>query len=432
MIDILNLRNGMENNLLLIQQIHLMIQKEGEELKGFNDIIHAAQQHIDSISTLYTLGVSWLKGETDFALSFVQVVVDEESLEPDNFSEDQDLSVHENIGDIEDIKIEMEELENTVNKDLEDIKEEAEITGLKQEMLVKDSKIKRTTRRKDKNNKIRNFSCDLCDYVTSKKIRLADHKLVKHQGHRYFCDQCESSFTDNRNLRRHLKDLHEGQKYHCTECDYFATSQTQLKHHKDSVHLGLQYPCDSCEYVSNSKYNLRKHKITQHSQGEGSLSNEERPKIPRSRRRNENVSGGIQYSCDQCDSVSFSKVSMKLHKQRHVNQFLCDQCPYISKTKSDLKKHKLVKHEGLGFPCDLCKYVGQDKVHLRLHKEAVHMGIKYQCDQCEFAASTNGNLREHIACKHDDTNYPCDHCGHVSTTLNAKKKHMKSKHPLVA
>ena len=72
MIDILNLRNGMEDNLLLIQQIHLMIQKEGEELKGFNDIILAAQQHIDSISTLYTLGVSWLKGETDFALSFVQ------------------------------------------------------------------------------------------------------------------------------------------------------------------------------------------------------------------------------------------------------------------------------------------------------------------------------------------------------------------------
>ena len=60
------------------------------------------------------------------------VVVDEESLEPDNFSENQDISVHENIGDIEDIKIEMEELENTVNKDLEDIKEEAEITGLKQ------------------------------------------------------------------------------------------------------------------------------------------------------------------------------------------------------------------------------------------------------------------------------------------------------------
>ena len=72
MIDILNLRNGMENNLLLIQQINLMIQKEGEEQKGFDDVIHAAQQHIDSINTVYTLGVSWLKDETEFVLKAIE------------------------------------------------------------------------------------------------------------------------------------------------------------------------------------------------------------------------------------------------------------------------------------------------------------------------------------------------------------------------
>ena len=72
MIDILNLRNGMEDNLLLIQQIHRMIQKEGEEQRGFNDVINAAQQHIDAIITVYAMGVSWLKNDTDFALSFIQ------------------------------------------------------------------------------------------------------------------------------------------------------------------------------------------------------------------------------------------------------------------------------------------------------------------------------------------------------------------------
>ena len=68
MINILNLRNGMENNLLLIQQINLMIQKEGEEQKGFDDFIHAAQQHIDSINTVFTLGVSWLQDDISFVL----------------------------------------------------------------------------------------------------------------------------------------------------------------------------------------------------------------------------------------------------------------------------------------------------------------------------------------------------------------------------
>ena len=65
----------MEYNLLLIQQINLMIQKEGEEQKRFDDVIHAAQQHIDSITTVYTLGVSWLKDETDFALGLIQGII---------------------------------------------------------------------------------------------------------------------------------------------------------------------------------------------------------------------------------------------------------------------------------------------------------------------------------------------------------------------
>ena len=71
MIDILNLRNGMEDNLILIQRINLMIQKDGEEQKRLDDVIHAAQQHIDSINTVYILGVSWLKAETDVTPSLI-------------------------------------------------------------------------------------------------------------------------------------------------------------------------------------------------------------------------------------------------------------------------------------------------------------------------------------------------------------------------
>ena len=53
MVDI-SLSNGMENILLLIQQIYQIQDKEGEEQKGLDDVIHAVQQHIKSISTVYT------------------------------------------------------------------------------------------------------------------------------------------------------------------------------------------------------------------------------------------------------------------------------------------------------------------------------------------------------------------------------------------
>ena len=102
LVGILNLNNVMEDNLhRLNQEINLKKRKrekteeeekkekqregekegekemegemekegEGERVeegwKGFNEVLHAAQQHIDSISSLYTLGVSWLKEETD-------------------------------------------------------------------------------------------------------------------------------------------------------------------------------------------------------------------------------------------------------------------------------------------------------------------------------------------------------------------------------
>ena len=65
----------MEDNLLLIQQIHLMIQNDGEEQKGFYDVIHAAKQHIESINLVYNLGVSWLNDDPDFALSIIQGII---------------------------------------------------------------------------------------------------------------------------------------------------------------------------------------------------------------------------------------------------------------------------------------------------------------------------------------------------------------------
>ena len=68
MIDILNLRNGMENNLLQL----LIKQREGDEQKGFDDVIHTAQEHIDFISKVYTLGLSWLKDEREYTLGLIE------------------------------------------------------------------------------------------------------------------------------------------------------------------------------------------------------------------------------------------------------------------------------------------------------------------------------------------------------------------------
>ena len=126
MLDILNLRNGMEDNLLLIQQIHLMIQKEGEEQKGFNDVVHAAQQHINSIKEVYHLGITWLRQDIDIALRLIQgldffiikfcwilniFVSDREKV-----SKYQDTN--DDLRNECEIKIELDDLEKTVSVEL--------------------------------------------------------------------------------------------------------------------------------------------------------------------------------------------------------------------------------------------------------------------------------------------------------------------------
>ncbi len=59
--------------------------------------------------------------------------------------------------------------------------------------------------------------------------------------------------------------------------------------------------------------------------------------------------GGKVLSCKYCKYSSFSKKSLKRHKEiKHSNQsenkLSCDTCDYSSSSKLNLKKHKKSKH----------------------------------------------------------------------------------------
>ncbi|XP_023321216.1 zinc finger protein ZFAT [Eurytemora carolleeae] len=433
MIDILNLRNGMEDNLLLIQQIHLMVQKEGEEQRGFNDVIHAAQQHIKTTNSVYTLGVSWLKDETAYALSIIQGKESKEDLEMTGYDTSAD-ECHE-------IKIEMEEIDEPGPLDPVDpsqvlVHQMKEEEGVFEDVKDEDgdkfvTRNRNQTLDPDKTNKSI-FSCSLCEYQTQKRYVLKRHILVKHQGLRFKCDQCERSFSEEYSLRRHVSNIHEGKRYFCDECDFSASSSSMLKLHTDRFHLGIEFPCNICGHLAATKAILKVHKEIVHEKTRSFLCDQCDHKASNKGNLRLHIQNthntSIVYACDVCDYTTYNKVCYKGHKQRHVSQYLCELCPYIGKSKSGLQRHKQVKHDGIRFPCDQCNHLARDKVHLKTHKEAVHLGIKYPCEQCEFSASTKTNLKEHIACKHDETKYPCDQCEHVANTQYALRKHMKTKH----
>ena len=58
LVDILNLKHGLEDILLLIQQIRQVEPQEGEDVKEV--ALNLAKHHIDTVSSVYSLGIDWL------------------------------------------------------------------------------------------------------------------------------------------------------------------------------------------------------------------------------------------------------------------------------------------------------------------------------------------------------------------------------------
>ena len=54
------------------------------------------------------------------------------------------------------------------------------------------------------------YSCDKCEYATTKMIYLKRHVESQHEGVRYSCDKCDYAATSKSNLKRHIKTKHEG------------------------------------------------------------------------------------------------------------------------------------------------------------------------------------------------------------------------------
>ena len=71
------------------------------------------------------------------------------------------------------------------------------------------------------------------------------------------------------------------------------------------------------------------------------------------------------------------------------SQFSCNMCTKQYTNRGTLWQHKTSAHEGVRYSCDQCNsssFTMADK--LRRHKAPAHEGVKYPCDQCDLAPFT--------------------------------------------
>ena len=100
------------------------------------------------------------------------------------------------------------------------------------------------------------------DYV--KRDVLMKYVIEMQGSTKHACIHCDYTSSNKSNLRDHRKRMHEAKQYKCDECDYKASVYYMLKRHIDSQHAGIRYDCEECGYTVRRKSSLTRHFNQEH------------------------------------------------------------------------------------------------------------------------------------------------------------------------
>ena len=107
------------------------------------------------------------------------------------------------------------------------------------------------------NEKNREFSCDICNYVAKRKTHLTQHKNSVHLNLMRTCPHCSKEMKSSV-YPEHIRMEHKNIEYTCPTCDFKTKSRGSFKSHKDS-HKGKQFPCKRCGYQATRECILQRH-----------------------------------------------------------------------------------------------------------------------------------------------------------------------------
>ena len=85
--------------------------------------------------------------------------------------------------------------------------------------------------------KIKNYSCEECDYKAHQLKDLKIHiKAVHLKTNSYPCKECDAAFSIPSNLKIHVDAWHKGVMYSCDQCEFRTSWKQSLTNHKKSIH----------------------------------------------------------------------------------------------------------------------------------------------------------------------------------------------------
>jgi KRAB domain-containing zinc finger protein len=154
--------------------------------------------------------------------------------------------------------------------------------------------------------KMTRYKCELCDYSSYTRQKLAVHLSVHGQTKKIMCDHCDKGFSQNGNLKEHIKRVHKKMtRYSCELCPYTSYTKREMSKHSDGVHLGKKdFQCHLCDKAFSVKPSLVGHMYTVH------------PKMSNM------GSNNPTFQCDMCDMTFKGKAELCAHKD------ILDKCSF--------------------------------------------------------------------------------------------------------
>ncbi|XP_075468844.1 zinc finger protein 518A [Ascaphus truei] len=171
--------------------------------------------------------------------------------------------------------------------------------------------------------KILNFFCQKCN----NGIRYSPNDLQKHfqifhneELPLYPCEMCSFSANDFQTFKQHRK-THRSTLVKCEICnnDYLYTLLDLTKHFTIMHCVNGHFNCSKCKFSTRDVGTFVQH-IHRHN--------------------------GIEYACEKCNHVSFSKIEFQRHLDSHAAlfPFSCQYCNYSAMRKDFIVKHVLARH----------------------------------------------------------------------------------------
>ena len=124
--------------------------------------------------------------------------------------------------------------------------------------------------------RVKEYSCHICDETFELRSRLKHHIENYHQNplglraKRYSCHICDDSFESRISLKHHIDNFHPARepikKYCCHICDETFEVRIRLKHHIENFHPIItprkpikKYSCHICDETFGTRINLKQH-----------------------------------------------------------------------------------------------------------------------------------------------------------------------------